>query len=93
MSDKPKLTDIIRSLTGILKDSAVSDIIEQIETLERKMAESNETVEELEAICTNVAELLSTMEPAHLQTAWHILNNAGFTKNEKLKAQEGKSEL
>ena len=37
-------------------------------------------VERLRAICENVGELLSTMEDAHLQTAWHILDNAGFTK-------------
>jgi len=35
-------------------------------------------VKELEAICTNVGELVSTMEAANLQTAWHILNNTGF---------------
>jgi len=40
-------------------------------------------VEGLKAICENVGELLSTMEDAHLQTAWHILDNAGFTKNHK----------
>ena len=39
--------------------------------------------EKLKAICENVGELLSTMEDAHLQTAWHILDNAGFTKNHK----------
>ena len=48
-------------------------------------------VKELEAICTNVGELVSTMEAANLQTAWHILDNAGFTKNHK-KAPPGGGE-
>ena len=51
----------------------------------RKNQDLQKQVEELEAICTNVAELISTEEKAHLQTAWHILDNAGFTKNELLK--------
>ncbi len=45
-------------------------------------------VERLRAICENVGELLSTMEDAHLQTAWHILDNAGFTKNHKKVTKE-----
>ncbi len=45
-------------------------------------------VERLKAICENVGELLSTMEDAHLQTAWHILDNAGFTKNHKKVTKE-----
>ena len=54
-----------------------------VEDWEAKAKAMEAENEKLRAICENVGELLSTMEDAHLQTAWHILDNAGFTKNHK----------
>ena len=56
---------------------------------QRLLKDSKARVDQLEAICTNVGELVSTMESLLvvyeprkkkelLQTAWHILNNTGF---------------
>ena len=79
LKDLTKVVDELmkenKKLKKLLQDNPITNGVEfDVETNKAL----KERVDQLEAICTNVGELVSTMEAANLQTAWHILNNTGF---------------
>ena len=72
-----KLSEKIQSTIGFADGfSPYQEWYKDAEALEQMVKPLEAENEKLRAICENVGELLSTMEDAHLQTAWHILDNA-----------------